>query len=84
MVIIRARFPQHWRGNYYEQDEKMPATEEQGRRLTQADVAYYDFEDEVPTMSNTKKEIEAYLDAKGLEYDEYATKSELLELIDGN
>lgn len=34
---------------------------------------------EVPTMNNTKKEIEAYLDAKGIEYGELS-KSELLEL----
>lgn len=33
-----------------------------------------------PTMDNTKKEIQDYLDAKGIEYED-ATKAELLELI---
>lgn len=93
MVIVRARFPQHWRNNKYDKDEKMPANEEQARRLTQANVAYYDFEEDEeteelmdslqkPTMDNTKKEIEAYLEEQAIEYDEYATKSELLELVD--
>lgn len=36
-----------------------------------------------PTMDNTKKEIEQYLDDQGIEYDEFATKSDLLELING-
>lgn len=45
-VIVRARFPQHWRGDKYDKDEKMPATEKQARRLTQANVAYYDFEED--------------------------------------
>lgn len=36
----------------------------------------------LPTMSNTKKEIEQYLDAAGIEYSEYMTKAELLELIE--
>lgn len=80
-VIVRARFPQGWRGDDYDKDEKMPANEQQARRLTQANVAYYDFEDDKPTMDNTKKEIEAYLEEAEIEYDEYATKSELLELI---
>lgn len=83
-IVVRAAFPQGWRSNKYDQDEIMPATEEQARRLTQAGVAYYDFvEDEKPTMNNTKKEIEQYLDGHDIEYDEYATKAELLELIDG-
>lgn len=46
-VIVRARFPQHWRGDKYDEDEKMPANEKQARRLTQANVAYYDFEEDV-------------------------------------
>lgn len=37
--------------------------------------------DSVPTMSNTKKEIEQYLDSKGIEYDEFVTKAQLLELM---
>lgn len=49
MVIVRARFPQGWRGDTYEKDEKMPANEEQARRLTQANVAYYDFEEDEET-----------------------------------
>lgn len=48
-VIVRAKFPQGWRNNKYDKDEKMPANEKQGRRLTQAGVAYYDFEEDEET-----------------------------------
>lgn len=51
-IVVRASFPQGWRGDTYGQDEIMPATEEQGRRLTQAGVAYYDFvEDESENLT---------------------------------
>lgn len=98
MVTVKAKFPQWWRNNKYDKDQEMPANKEQARRLTKAGVAYYSVEkvevtnkdsEEVetlevaPTMANTKKEIEEYLDDNGIEYDEYATKTELLELIDG-
>ena len=39
-------------------------------------------EPDKPTMSNTKKEIENYLQAHKIEYSEYATKQELLDLIE--
>lgn len=85
-VVVRAAFNQGWRGDKYEQDDIMPATEKQAQRLTQSGQAYYDFEPDTepdkPTMQNTKKEIEAYLEDAEIEYDEYATKSELLELFD--
>jgi hypothetical protein len=35
----------------------------------------------LPTMANTKKEIEHYLDTQGIAYSEFFTKSQLLELI---
>ena len=39
-------------------------------------------EPEKPTMDNTKKEIEDYLEAHDIEYSEYSTKQELLDLIE--
>jgi hypothetical protein len=38
--------------------------------------------DSKPTMSNTKKEIQSYMDKKGIDYED-ETKEELLELING-
>lgn len=83
-IIVRASFPQGWRNNKYDKDEKMPATEAQARRLTASEQAYYDFEtNKAPTMDNTKKEIISYLEVQGYEYEETETKAELLERING-
>lgn len=46
-------------------------------------LAYYDFEEPVeyiPTEDNTVKEIKAYLDECGIDYDPSLKKSELLDL----
>ncbi len=37
--------------------------------------------DDIPTNKNTKAEIQAYLDEKGIEYNNSLTKDELLDLI---
>lgn len=96
-MVVKAVFNHWWHGNRYQPDDIMPATEEQAKRLTSSGQAYYDFEDsekpkavsledidpnEYVNMSNTKKEIEQFLDRYGIEYSEYMTKSELLDLIE--
>ncbi len=82
MVIVRAKFNQHWRGDYYEKDAKMPANEKQAERLTSCGVAYYDVEEiePIPDESYTVEEIKAYLDSEEIEYKSNAKKAELLEL----
>lgn len=80
MEIIKAKFYQQWRGHEVGKDEPYPnITSRQAERLIDCGRAYREVE--VPTMDNTKKEIEAYLQAENIEFSEYATKAELLELI---
>lgn len=48
-IIVRASFPQGWRGSRYDKGDPMPATQKQARRLTASGQAYYDFQ-EVPDL----------------------------------
>lgn len=82
MVIVRAKFNQHWRGNFYRAGDEMPATDKQGERLTQSKQAYYDVKEiePFPDDSYTIEEIKAYLDANEIEYKSNLKKAELLEL----
>lgn len=49
MVETRAKFGQHWRGDWYEKDAPMPANKEQSRRMTRAGTAYYHIKSEPKT-----------------------------------
>lgn len=56
----------------------IPYTDETGKA---ADEVFPDQDDQVPTMSNSKDEIIAYLQSKNISYDEKMSKAELLKLI---
>lgn len=75
----------HETGRWYHGERVYPGdpvqgTQKQKEALLTCGQAYDDGEETV-TMDNTKKEIEAFLEANEIEYSEYSTKAELLELI---
>lgn len=74
--MIRAKFGQFWRGNYYEKGEVMPANEWQAEELVKCGRAYLDV-----TTPETKKQIMERLDALGIAYDKSMTKAELIECL---
>lgn len=82
MVIVKAKFPQHWRNNRYDKDQVMPATEKQGERLTKAGVTYYDLAEavEFPDESWKVDGIKDYLTENDIEFESTLRKAELLEL----
>lgn len=79
-MIVKASFSQHYKGEYIRKDEPFPRGANR-EALVRSGQGYFDLEPAKPTMSNTKKEIEQYLDENSIEYSEHATKSELIDLI---
>lgn len=81
--MIRANFKHSRKGVVFQRDEEITnLTHDEEQQAVETGLAYYDKPKKTvkPTMENTKKEIEQYLDENGIEYDEFVTKSELLEL----
>lgn len=81
--MVTFRFPRVWKGERVKPGDPVEGTQKEMQALIACGQAYDDTEkaDKAPTMSNTKKEIEAFLDESGIAYDEFATKSQLLDLI---
>lgn len=79
--MIRHSTGRWYHGKRVYPGDPVEGTEAQKQTLIDCNQAYEDGDLDKPSMDNTKKEIEAWLDQEGIEYDEYATKSELLELI---
>lgn len=69
-----------WKGERVYPGDPVEGTDKERDALMDCGQAYSD-DPIYPTMENTKKEIEVWLDAEGIEYDEYATKSELIECL---
>lgn len=69
-----------WKGERVYHHDPVEGTGKEKQALMDCGQAYSD-KPIYPTMDNTKKEIEAWLDANGIEYDEYATKAELIECL---
>lgn len=71
----------HWKANLSKGDYTTDYPLKVLQRAEESGYVIILDEDEKPTMDNTKKEIEQYLDRQEIEYSEYKTKSELLDLI---
>lgn len=78
--MIRFQTNRMWHGERVYQHDPVEGTQQEKADLLSCGQAYED-EPVLPTIQNTKKEIEAYLDANDIPYDEYATKAELLECL---
>lgn len=78
--MIRFKTDRMWKGERVRPGDPVNGTDKEKQAMLECGQAYND-EMSYPTMENTKKEIELWLDENDIPYDEYATKSELIECL---
>lgn len=76
--MVKHKYNRMWKGERVTPGTPVEGTDKERQALLDADLAYKEVSR--PNSNSTVKEIKAYLDAEGIEYESGALKDELLEL----